>query len=71
MERIVKDIEPYVKVKTNTTPVNQFGLDGKYIASFDSIKEASKETGISYVTICSCVNGKLKSAGGFMWRKAN
>ena len=36
---------------------------------FESMVQAGQETGVSRSSISSCCNGKLKSAGGFKWRK--
>ena len=36
---------------------------------YPSVREASRQTGINRGNISSCLNGKLKSAGGFHWRK--
>jgi group I intron endonuclease len=41
--------------------------NGNIIAEFNSIKEASKKTGISQVGISYACNGKQASSGGFEW----
>lgn len=41
------------------------------IKKFSSMTEASKEIGITYPTISDCCRGKLKTAGGFIWRYAD
>lgn len=41
--------------------------NGNVIAEFNSIKEASKKTGISQVGISYACNGKQASSGGFEW----
>jgi hypothetical protein len=66
----VADIEPINVKGVIKCPVNQYGLDGKFIKSFESISQASKEISIQYLSISKCANGKQKSAGGFQWRKA-
>jgi oligoribonuclease NrnB/cAMP/cGMP phosphodiesterase (DHH superfamily) len=48
-------------------PVIQRSKDGKYITTFDSIRIAEKETGISNQNISSVCKGKRESAGGFKW----
>lgn len=48
-------------------PVKQYDAEGNYIQSFCSIKEASRQTGISDTSIGNCVNGYLMTAGGFIW----
>ena len=71
MERIVKDIEPYVQITKNRTPIDQFGLDGKYIRTYQSLKEAAEAIGCNKQSLSLCINGKLKSCSGYQWRKAN
>ena len=44
-------------------------LSGKLVAYFDSIRDASKITGIPYSGIYACVNGKTKKSKGFVWKK--
>ena len=55
------------------TPVAQYTKDGKHIATYNSLKDASTVTGINVSTICLvCKNdGKHKSAGGFIWKYVN
>lgn len=57
----------YSKVK----PVNQYSLDGIYIATYKSIKEASRTTGIAQAGIVQCCKGRLKTSGGFIWKYVN
>lgn len=53
----------------NTKKVYMFNKKGQKIDEFSSILEASKITDINTASISLCANGKLKSAGGFMWSK--
>lgn len=46
----------------------QYSKDGKFIAEYPSIMEASRQTGCHHTSICECCKGKLKSAGGFIWK---
>ena len=58
--------DPYVHKKEHR--VLQYTQDGKYIATFDRIQEASDATGDSYGIIRKqCMGGKVKSAK-FQWR---
>lgn len=51
--------------------VTQYTKYGEPIASYRSIMEASKKTGISYTGIREvCIRGKQKTAGGYVWRYA-
>ena len=43
---------------------------GKLLATFPSINEAERQTGISDGNICFCCCGKRKSAGGYVWKYA-
>jgi group I intron endonuclease len=48
--------------------VLQFDKNNTFIEEYPSLTDASKKTGCRLSDICSCCNGKLKSAGGFIWR---
>jgi hypothetical protein len=66
----VADIEPYKNFTPEKVPVNQFGLDGKYIQTFESQAEAGKKLKILPSLISNCLAGRAKSAAGFQWRRA-
>lgn len=51
-----------------TTKVYQFSMDGKFIASFSSVREASRATGVCYKRISANINHRQKTAGGFVWK---
>jgi group I intron endonuclease len=48
-------------------PVVQLTLDGDYIAEFDGLLDAEKQTSVSHSEIGKCCKGKCQSAGGFLW----
>lgn len=48
-------------------PVSQFTKSGDYVASFSSVKEASKKTKTNASHISETCKGQRKSAGGFVW----
>lgn len=54
--------------KKSSIPILQFSKDGKFIKEWQSLAEAGRQLGISQVNICSCCKGRLKHAGGFVWR---
>lgn len=56
--------------KTKKVTVIGKTIDGNALFSFQSIREASRATGISSGHISECINGKRKSAGGYVWVKA-
>jgi len=55
--RMAKDNEQVVQLTTN----------GEYVKEYGSVSEASRETGVNRGNISSSKDGRLKSAGGFLW----
>jgi hypothetical protein len=62
--KILKKIHEDSKIR-----INQYDTDGKFIKSFNSIREAAKEINISHANISRCCNGLYKHASGFIFRK--
>lgn len=54
--------------KSQQKEICQYDLIGNFINQYDSVIEASGKTGIGYRTICSNIQGKSGSAGGYQWR---
>ena len=54
----------------NSKKVLQFTKSGEFIKEWPSINEAARQLGIAQGSICRCCNGKLKSAGGYVWEYA-
>lgn len=52
---------------TDKTAVVQFSKQGKRIAEYKSLVEASAQTGVPRYLIRRCCRGVKKSAGGFKW----
>lgn len=48
--------------------VNQYTLDGEYIHTFASLKDAWLHTGVAIGAIGTVCKGLGKSAGGYMWQ---
>ena len=42
--------------------------NGKIVAEFYGLSEASRKTNISVSNICNCCKGKKKTAGGYQWK---
>lgn len=61
----------YKKPSIFSKPVIQYDLKMNKINEFNSTLEASKETGLYQPNICSCCNGRYKTAGGFIFRYKN
>lgn len=71
-----QNVEAYsrkgIHTKLNLSfPIQQFDLNGNFIANHASIRDASIASGIPYCQIYACVNGATKRAKGFIWRKAD
>lgn len=56
--------------RSHYKPVSQFTKDGEFIATYPSVMEATRQTGVWGQSISYCCNGKLNSAGGYIWRRA-
>lgn len=54
--------------RSRFTAVQQFDLNDNPIASFNSIAEAARETGISAKGISEVCRGSNKTAGNFKWK---
>lgn len=54
----------------NNFPIVQCTFDGEIVRRFNSVRDASRETGICYANILACVNGTTKKSHGFIWKKA-
>lgn len=53
---------------SQSKPVYQISIaDGRVLAKFGSIREATRGTGIGKGNISMCANGKSKSGKGFIW----
>ena len=66
---------PEVGLKNKLTKgkaVNQFTIDGIFIAQYPTIREAERQTGIDNGWIGGCCRGKYgyKTAGGYVWKYA-
>ena len=51
--------------KKLSKPVIQFTKDGEYVAEYQSIAEARKQTGLLHIS--ECCNGIFKSSCGYRW----
>lgn len=49
-------------------PVEQYTLDGEFIAEYESCVEAANELGFAAGNIQRCAHGKRKTAHGYRWR---
>ena len=63
-------IHSFTVLKRGIKKVSQYDLQGNYIRTFDSIKEAAEKTHSPRTAICLVLKGKRHKAGGYMWRYA-
>lgn len=54
--------------KSKWKPVDQFDINGNYIKTYDSIKQAAVETNVNRDSIYGCCIGKYKQGGGYKWK---
>lgn len=59
---IVEPLSPYRE------RVCQLTKDGKYVATYKTIKDAYNQTGIHESTISNVLCGRGKTAGGYLWK---
>jgi group I intron endonuclease len=52
-------------------PIQQFTKEGEFIRNWKSTKEASKVLNIKATNVTTCLKGKTKTCGGFVWRYKN
>lgn len=69
--KVEGEVEQKIKVgKLNNTlkRVAQYDKNGKYLRSYETITEASKETKVNGSHISGVCKGKRNTAGGYIWR---
>ena len=53
----------------NSTPIDQFTLEGEFVEHYPSMGEAVRKTpSFNQALICACCKGKRKSHGGYVWK---
>ena len=53
--------------KYTSKEVYQYTLDGKFVNTYPSIREAVRQTGLDHSAISKVCRGKIKYTGGFIW----
>lgn len=69
--RYEEDDSPVRPLTPYRSAVNQYTKDGEYVATYQTIREASQSTGIGETSIGNNLRGWSKSAGGFTWQFAS
>ena len=54
--------------KKRSKSIIQFDRQGNFIAEFDSLSDASKQLNINKGNISSALKGRIKTAGGYIWK---
>lgn len=57
-----------INLKAGCKKVYQYDKKGNLIAEFNSVSEAAEKTDIDRANITKTCNGKVKSAGGYVWK---
>jgi hypothetical protein len=52
----------------NNKPVLQYDKENNFLKRWNSAKEAERYYNLSSNCICSCLKGKTKSSGGYVWK---
>lgn len=61
-------VEPFIpNTDCRKKEVSQYDLNGNFLAKFNSVSVASKQTSISKSGIAKCCRGERKQSGGFLW----
>lgn len=72
IEKNVSKIAPAPAPHVNAgIRVRQFDMEGNYIATYDSIHEASLAVGVNGPGVWECIHGKARTCKGFQWRRAD
>ncbi len=61
-------IEKYVKVSGSNKAIIQLTKDEQEINEYKSLSEVEQILEISITSICNCLTGRSKTAGGFKWK---
>ncbi len=67
--KFVKNIRKICKQdikKKFSKKISQYDLNNVFVKNWNSISSAQKQTGIKNISYC--INGKRKTAGGFIWK---
>jgi hypothetical protein len=71
-KRAATDAKPEVQARrraaARNVAIDCYTRDGIFVASYVSQSDAQRKTGIAATNISHCCRGKLKHAGGFVWR---
>jgi hypothetical protein len=58
------------KARSHQKKVKQYTLEGRYVRSFDSLKEAAAYAGVISATMSDCCRGRQSTCKGYIWKFA-
>lgn len=66
----VKNAYYIQKTNSNIKPINQYDLNGVFLATFPSSREAGRQLNLDSSSITKCCKGRVKTVGGFIFHYA-
>lgn len=60
----------HFKNNKRSTAVAQYDKNMRLVKTYPSIREAERQTGVHNQSIVKCCKGKVKTAGGYVWKYA-
>ena len=67
----IRQSESYLNNGTNCYKVEKYDLDGNYLATYRSIREAARENNICFSCIFQYFRENYSQCGGYKWKKIN
>lgn len=65
-ETIQKQIESHLHERKK---IGRYNLDGTLLSVHYGVHETAKELGLSRASLTSCINGRSKTCGGYVWKE--
>ena len=69
-ENMIHSYESGLRDMPVLVPVSMFSLDGLFICNYESMSEASRETGVNLANMSECCKGNRPNAGGYIFKYA-
>lgn len=70
-ERLNRSLSHKNQIPVNKKKTYQYTKDGFLVNTYESMTRASESTGIDVSNICRCINGRIKTSGGYVWKTIN
>jgi hypothetical protein len=62
---------PYTAIEATKKKVLQLSMDGEFIKEWSSLTEAAKSLKLQVSNISHCCSGRIRSTGGYKWRRCS